>query len=280
MMLQISELQYGPIYSLLHDEATRRTIFRLKAEGSEVQKLESSDCTQNSEEYDMGTEQIIRATEQGLGWPANKLTVRTTAQQNKREDAAATMRNVGHASQWQPDGISSASIQVTDALQSGLIEPPIIDGNADLTAAVCFVCLDAVADAVLVGCWHGGLCAGKNIFAIPQNLFALIARNRLRAKRNLAFISPCTNNTVLSLSTWTSLVPGPGPAGFPHHNSVHKVHLTVIALSTYRLRGRDPWGAREGLGPVPAVPQGRVGGAADRGAIGTRGWKPGASGSL
>ncbi len=42
--------------------------------------------------------------------------------------------------------------------------------EADAEPPACFVCMDAAADAVLIECGHGGLCAGAPPTLTPAHL--------------------------------------------------------------------------------------------------------------
>ncbi len=53
-------------------------------------------------------------------------------------------------------------------------------GNGEKGGQACFVCMDAAADAVLIKCGHGGLCAGERIS------LQFIASARTRISHRLA----------------------------------------------------------------------------------------------
>ena len=63
-----------------------------------------------------------------------------------------------------PPAHTAAAAAPEDSAESGMASPPRHPSRAEAEqrgGQACFVCMDAAADAVLIECGHGGLCAGE-----------------------------------------------------------------------------------------------------------------------
>jgi hypothetical protein len=66
----------------------------------------------------------------------------------------------------------AAAATLEDGDESCALPPPVAQeraADAERSGQVCFVCMDAAADAVLIECGHGGLCAGQTQCSPPPS---------------------------------------------------------------------------------------------------------------
>jgi hypothetical protein len=214
-MLQISDLQYDPIYSshsnnlCMHTTVTQKdhpkpvhftpTILSLpsavgsgstimdkirrgvQSDNMEADKMDSNSWHSNADESLKGEsrpylliQELISSNHADF---FNKFDIggrfrsaREVVFEYRNESVALmTAEHTVHTDhRKQINGITAASIffflfpKALQLCRSASPEPIMTAGDEmDNRGDACFVCLDAASDAVLIGCWHGGLCAGE-----------------------------------------------------------------------------------------------------------------------
>jgi hypothetical protein len=96
-----------------------------------------------------------------------------TANESSASAAAGSRCSCGTKAEVQATGTPQPT-------QAGELEGP--DAAEDAGGQVCFVCMDVAADAILIECGHGGLCAGEAVFQTNRSYTKIMDSNHLSTR--------------------------------------------------------------------------------------------------